>query len=351
MALRLRLRGPSGGSTINVPAGASAASLEALVREALGLGAGGTVELLGGHPPKPISASPDGTPLISSGDTLVVRLTTQDGSKRHCAEPDPTPTPTAPPAPNPPAVPAAGRVDPIEREVARRKAMEAVLATAELVLPPGCNPAHVPVVTGGAPWGEDDEEDEDAMLARAIALSQGGDGGGDGGGGGGVGGGDGGEQLVRRVVPADNSCLFVALALALEAGDCTRAAALREVVARAVLADPERFSEAVLGRPPQELLTLTSALALALALARALNLALALAGTLAPTLAPALTPTPTLNPNPNSNQPGRLKSTRAGYASPSTGGGASSSPCSRSTTAPSWGPSIARRSASTSSGR
>ena len=30
------------------------------------------------------------------------------------------------------------RVDPIGREVARRKAMDAVLATAELVLPPGC---------------------------------------------------------------------------------------------------------------------------------------------------------------------------------------------------------------------
>ena len=61
-----------------------------------------------------------------------------------------------------------------------------------------------------------------------------------------------GEHLVRRVVPADNSCLFVAVAHALEGGDRSRAPALREVVASAVLADQERFSEAVLGRPPAE---------------------------------------------------------------------------------------------------
>ena len=268
--LRIRLRGPSGGATINVPAGATAGNLEAQVRDALGLGAG-ALELLGGHPPKPISAMPDGTPMISSGDTLVVRHTTQDdSSKRHCAEPDPTPDVPA----------AADGVGPIERE-----------------------PAPAPVVTGGAPSAEEDEEDEDAMLARAIALSQGDGGGGGGGGvggsggggggsggsggvGGGVGGGsggggDGGEQLIRRVVPADNSCLFVAVALALEGGEKGgvegggrgRAAALREVVARAVLADPERFGEAVLGRLPLSTPTLTTLpLILALTVLRRPNL-------------------------------------------------------------------------------
>ena len=226
------------------------------MRDALGLGAG-ALELLGGHPPKPISAMPDGTPMISSGDTLVVRHTTQDdSSKRHCAEPDPTPDVPA----------AADGVGPIERE-----------------------PAPAPVVTGGAPSAEEDEEDEDAMLARAIALSQGGGGGGGGGVGGsggvnggvGGGGGDGGEQLIRRVVPADNSCLFVAVALALEGGEKGgeegggrgRAAALREVVARAVLADPERFSEAVLGRLPLSTPTLTTLpLTLALTVLRRPNL-------------------------------------------------------------------------------
>ena len=39
------------------------------------------------------------------------------------------------------------RVDPIEREVARRKAMQAVLATAELVLPPGCKKPMLIILT------------------------------------------------------------------------------------------------------------------------------------------------------------------------------------------------------------
>ena len=43
------------------------------------------------------------------------------------------------------------RVDPIEREVARRKAMQAVLATAELVLPPGCKKTKAGLVQTPVP--------------------------------------------------------------------------------------------------------------------------------------------------------------------------------------------------------
>jgi ubiquitin thioesterase OTU1 len=203
MALRLRLRGPSGGATINLPAGATVAALETLARDTLELGAGAALEFLVGHPPKPVSVSPDGTPQLSSGDTLVVRLgaAAADDGKRQRTEP-------------------------------------------EAAAP---QPAPQPAATGGAPMAV--EDDEEAMLAQAIALSQGGSvpaqpaapppaavG----------------EQLVRRVVPADNSCLFVCVAHALEGGDRSRAGALRETVAAAVLADQERFSEAVLGRPPHE---------------------------------------------------------------------------------------------------
>ena len=57
------------------------------------------------------------------------------------------------------------------------------------------------------------------------------------------------SALVRHVIPADNSCLFAALVF------CSGArghgpAQLRQTVASAVAADPERWSEAVLGRPP-----------------------------------------------------------------------------------------------------
>lgn len=201
MSLRLRLRGPSGGAAINLPAGASVDDLTSLACKELGLT--GSLEFLSGHPPKPIAFSPDGLPQLQSGDTLTVRAAPDDGKRQRTAEPAPAPAPA---------------------------------------------PASPPAATGAGAAAPD--LDEDAMLAQAIALSQGiapqqaapvaaasaaeGD------------------QLVRRVVPADNSCLFVAVAHALEGGDRSRAGALREVVAQRVLADQERFSEAVLGKSPHE---------------------------------------------------------------------------------------------------
>ena len=62
-------------------------------------------------------------------------------------------------------------------------------------------------------------------------------------------------RVLRRVIPADNSCLFHAFAYALEGGRAAipcRAPSLRAIAAAAVLAQPEIYSEAVLGRPPRE---------------------------------------------------------------------------------------------------
>lgn len=55
-------------------------------------------------------------------------------------------------------------------------------------------------------------------------------------------------RMVRYAVPADNSCLFAAVGHLLSCSSSQ----LRSVVAEAVLADPERWTEAILGRTPRE---------------------------------------------------------------------------------------------------
>ena len=62
------------------------------------------------------------------------------------------------------------------------------------------------------------------------------------------------ERIVRRVMPADNSCLFHALGYALEGGRVrvpSYAQTLRAAVGTAVLGSPDTWDEAVLGRSPR----------------------------------------------------------------------------------------------------
>ena len=60
-----------------------------------------------------------------------------------------------------------------------------------------------------------------------------------------------GFAVQRRIMASDNSCLFRAVAYLLNQ-DRAGGGSLRAVVAAAVLADPEQFCEAVLGKPPAE---------------------------------------------------------------------------------------------------
>ena len=60
-----------------------------------------------------------------------------------------------------------------------------------------------------------------------------------------------GFAVQRRIMASDNSCLFRAVAYLFNQ-DRAAGGALRAVVAAAVLADPEQFCEAVLGKPPAE---------------------------------------------------------------------------------------------------
>ena len=61
-----------------------------------------------------------------------------------------------------------------------------------------------------------------------------------------------GGSLHRRVVPADNSCLFNSVGYVCD-GDrhLSSAARLRKLVADAVVADPVQYSDAILGKPTQ----------------------------------------------------------------------------------------------------
>ncbi|NWY03317.1 OTU1 thioesterase, partial [Nothoprocta ornata] len=60
--------------------------------------------------------------------------------------------------------------------------------------------------------------------------------------------------LARRVVPADNSCLFTSVSYVVEGGvfDAACAPEMRGLIAHIVASDPEAYSEAVLGKTNQE---------------------------------------------------------------------------------------------------
>ena len=204
MAVRLRLRLPSGQSQLSAT---TWGELKEHVNTQLGGDNSRSWNLLTGYPPAPLSSPPssDDVPLsdlFKSGETIVVKLGEAPAA--------PPPPPAAAPAPPPP------------------------LTT---------NNTN-PVV----------DEDEDMKLALALSMGEeppprttttaapdffgGGDG----------------ERLVRRVIPADNSCLFAALAHAFEgsAGRRQRADGLRTIVAERVLADPIEYNEATLDREPAD---------------------------------------------------------------------------------------------------
>ncbi|CAK9067933.1 unnamed protein product [Durusdinium trenchii] len=60
------------------------------------------------------------------------------------------------------------------------------------------------------------------------------------------------SRLVRHEIPADNSCLFNSVAYALNDSGDDKASELRGMVAGLVLSDPETWTEAMLGKPPEE---------------------------------------------------------------------------------------------------
>ncbi|EYU34352.1 hypothetical protein ABFS82_11G034100 [Erythranthe guttata] len=60
--------------------------------------------------------------------------------------------------------------------------------------------------------------------------------------------------VVRRVIPSDNSCLFNAVGYVMDHNK-NKASELRQVIAAAVSSDPEKYTEAFLGKTNEEYCT------------------------------------------------------------------------------------------------
>lgn len=56
--------------------------------------------------------------------------------------------------------------------------------------------------------------------------------------------------VLRKIIPADNSCLFNAVGYVMEHNN-HKAAELRQVIVATVISDPATYSEAVLGKPTE----------------------------------------------------------------------------------------------------
>jgi len=58
--------------------------------------------------------------------------------------------------------------------------------------------------------------------------------------------------MIRRIIPADNSCLFNSVAYAMEGGSRSLKKFLRQICASYIASDPEKYNEAFLGMPVEE---------------------------------------------------------------------------------------------------
>ncbi|GAA6057772.1 hypothetical protein JCM3770_006838 [Rhodotorula araucariae] len=191
--LQLRLRSPTGTSTLSLDPAATLADLRQHTERATGIRAA-SQDLRVGFPPKAIDpAAAPTTPLsslgVKTGETVVVAEGTVAASSTSTA-----------------SVPQKRAISPAAVPSARKA------PAAQIVAPPEST-----VASDAPPFVEAD-----------------------------------GGFLVLRQVPDDNSCLFRAVGLVLNPGETDVAASLRRVVAGAIQADPAEYSEAVLGRPPAQ---------------------------------------------------------------------------------------------------
>ncbi|GAA5848396.1 hypothetical protein JCM8547_004502 [Rhodosporidiobolus lusitaniae] len=210
MATERFSRSPAGPSTLSLEDGATLADLQAAVLEKTGIPTT-RQDLRLGFPPKPLdpTASPSDSLSslgIKSGETIVVAEGTGETATASTSSSSPSTSSAAGPS----SVPQKRAVSP-----------SSVPSTSAPSLRKPTPPQ--PVSAPPKPFS--------ASNSPSFIEVDGG-------------------FLVLRVVPDDNSCLFRAVGLALSPGDKDAAAGLRRVVAGAIQADPEQYSEATLGRSP-----------------------------------------------------------------------------------------------------
>lgn len=219
--MRLRLRGPGGAANCLFD---EQATVQDLIAEAVKVAQSEYCTVLSGFPPTPLSLKPSAklADIVRNGDTLTVQPSTSSVSQPASVS-LPAPEPISPPAAAFPSTTADAATSPVHDEDEDLRLALALSRGEDITSASG------PASQGPTPQSY-------------APLQPGGE-----------------ERMVRRVIPADNSCLFAAVAYALEGGAGCVAAKKRElrehvaaVVRAGIVSGDERFGEAMLGRPPLE---------------------------------------------------------------------------------------------------
>ncbi|KAF6257886.1 hypothetical protein COO60DRAFT_1175084 [Scenedesmus sp. NREL 46B-D3] len=270
MSWNLRVRGPGGQATLAASADTAVSELQQQITQKLGVPAY-LQELLGGFPPKLLQISDPSATIssvgIANGDSLTVREASAPAAAPPAAAPAAAPPAAAPAAVPPAPVPAAAGAAALDAGAGAvngdgfalnaddedAQLAAAIAASLQDSLPPAAA-AAVPAAAAGAAAAA-------ARLAAPQAAHRQPSSSRPAPSGGQTPSGNGpaptsvrladGSCVVRRIVPSDNSCLFTAVGYVME-HDRGRAAALRQVIAGVVAADPETYNDGFLGKSNEE---------------------------------------------------------------------------------------------------
>jgi ubiquitin thioesterase OTU1 len=198
--MRLRLRAPSGVSTITLTDDATVSDLLSSITEATTLP---EFDLKWGYPPQPLDPSLYGlstllkeTDLKLNGEQLIVLARELEGSPQALASnPSSYATSSTPPSIPTQSKPNKKLTEPLSLKRKKNAALE--------------DPPEIPLPSQGA-------------------------------------------TVVLRVMPDDNSCLFRAISTAVLSGELDAMHELRSIVAQAIQNDPERYNAVTLEQTPDE---------------------------------------------------------------------------------------------------